>query len=178
MENNTNINPDLVPVSSKMGFGKAITIGLISGVVLATTVFFILSFVSVTPVINQIPVTEQLPAIDYDLAVAQARAKGEIDVVRSNLSNLRLHAELFYDANNEYLGVCQSDMFVSAISSIKYKAISGEVVCLDSVKAYVVAATLQDVDSTKTLCADSTGALTMPSEKASNFSSAKKYSCL
>jgi len=78
-----------------------------------------------------------------------ARDKGEDAATKSNLNNIRAQAELFYDDNSNYDGVCDDTNVAQGVT-----AASG--VCYDSEDAWAAAATLT-ASTTSYYCVDSTG---------------------
>ena len=112
-------------------------------------------------------------------SVSSARAKGANAAVKSNLSNSRAVAEIFYDSNNTYAGVCTAPASggtqtanSSALAAIKITSTSPSVtsqnsgtatptastaVCVESADGYVVAAPLKSPTGAM-YCVDSNGA--------------------
>lgn len=77
-----------------------------------------------------------------------ARGKGEDAAKKANLSNIRAQAELFYDTNGDYDGVCADATVLAAVA-----AAGGD--CGDSALAWGAEATLSG--TTSVFCVDSTG---------------------
>jgi len=78
-----------------------------------------------------------------------ARDKGEDAAVKSNLNNIRAQAELYYDAQGDYDGVCADSNVTAAVSASRGT-------CDDDVDAWAAFAPLSSSTSTA-WCVDSTG---------------------
>jgi prepilin-type N-terminal cleavage/methylation domain-containing protein len=84
-----------------------------------------------------------------------ARNKGADAAIKSNINNARAQAELYYDSDSSYAGVCDTadtgikNMVVGATSA------GGTVTCGDSDDAWALRSTLKA--STDSYCVDSTG---------------------
>ena len=86
-----------------------------------------------------------------------ARSGGQDAAVKSNLSNMRAQAELFYDNGNTYLNVCDSAQFTQAIAAADEangSATGKTVTCNDSATGWALAA---DLGTTGAWCVDSSG---------------------
>lgn len=71
-------------------------------------------------------------------SLSLARGKGMNAAIKSNLSNLRAEAEMWYDAkNNTYLGVCTSPRFKEAS-----KAINSDIICREAYNSWSASAAL------------------------------------
>lgn len=78
-----------------------------------------------------------------------ARDKGEDAAIKSNLNNIRAQAELFYDDNDDYDGVC-------ADTNVAQGVLAAGGTCNDSVDEWAAFATLSSASSSS-YCVDSTG---------------------
>jgi hypothetical protein len=90
-------------------------------------------------------------------SLVSSREKGVSAAIKSNISNLRAMAEIYYDKNHGYQGVCKSADFAPVITSVNQ--LKSSLVCRDSAKAYIVSAPLPDSTSSAQtyFCVDSTG---------------------
>ena len=72
-----------------------------------------------------------------------ARQKGREAVIKANMSNLRVQAELFLDAHqNSYLGFCSSPELKGAEASIKNNYGGTEFLCKNTSKTYAISVKL------------------------------------
>ena len=78
-----------------------------------------------------------------------ARDKGEDAAIKSNLNNIRAQAELVYDTDGDYDGVCLDTNVAQGVT-----AAGGT--CNDSVDAWAAFASLSSATSSS-YCVDSTG---------------------
>lgn len=54
-------------------------------------------------------------------SVNQARTRGVDAAIKGTMSSLRAQAEIFYDDNGNYTGVCQSNLFSNLVADIDEK---------------------------------------------------------
>jgi prepilin-type N-terminal cleavage/methylation domain-containing protein len=101
-----------------------------------------------------------------------ARSKGTDATVKSQLSNARVQAELYYDTNNNYTGVC-SDPTISNMRSAAASA-AGTASCTASSTAWVISAPLKNGSSGGHWCVDSQGT---SKEVATGATSTTDYNC-
>jgi protein-disulfide isomerase len=76
--------------------------------------------------------------------------------VRTNLSDLRVYAELYRDKESSYKGVCSSKDFKDMFGIIK-KDLKGKIICNSSKETFVIEAKIRKEKGY--YCADSTGAV-------------------
>lgn len=81
-----------------------------------------------------------------------ARDKGEDAAIKSNLNNIRAQAELFYDDQGDYLGVCDDPNVAQGVA-----AASGT--CNDTEDVWAAFASLSSA-TTSSYCVDSSGTAT------------------
>jgi prepilin-type N-terminal cleavage/methylation domain-containing protein len=93
-----------------------------------------------------------------------ARSKGADAATKSNLSNIRSQAEIFYDNGSTYLGVCADATVANMLTSAKSSAGAGAAItagglCNASATAWVATAPLKNPAAANgSWCVDSTGA--------------------
>ena len=87
-----------------------------------------------------------------------ARSKGEDAAKKANLSNIRAQAELAYDTDGDYDGVCTDSNVAEAVSA-------ASATCHDGAAGWAASATLSDSTS---FCVDYTGAATTSADIASD----------
>jgi len=85
-----------------------------------------------------------------------ARSKGSDAAIKSSLANARAQAELYYDTESSYEGVCTATSTGIANMKASIANIAGSVSCEDADDTWVMAAPLKS-DSTTIWCVDSTG---------------------
>ena len=73
--------------------------------------------------------------------------------IKSKISSLRAHAELFAIAEDGYLSVCTSDKFISVLSDIEESG-ANNLTCYDTALSWFAKAQLND---NSYFCVDSTG---------------------
>jgi hypothetical protein len=88
-------------------------------------------------------------------SLVTARQKAQEAAIKSNMSNLRAQAELFYDQPGSYSGFCVSKELKDARKSIEV-ADGTQFICRDSAKAYVISTKMSQASGY--WCVDSTGA--------------------
>ena len=92
-----------------------------------------------------------------------ARAKGSDAAVKSQLSNARAQAEIFYDTGSVYTGVCAAAASVNGIAPLIAATATSSgaaVVCNDSGQAWAAAAKLKSKGTSSApvyFCVDNTG---------------------
>jgi len=89
-----------------------------------------------------------------------ARDKGTDAANKSNLNNIRSQAEIVYDNDGDYDGVCADATIARAITA-------AGATCTDSASAWAAAVDLVSTSATDSYCVDSTGQATVSSVAAS-----------
>ena len=69
-----------------------------------------------------------------------AREKGLEASIKANLSGIRATAEIYYDDNESYDGVCDTFSVANTLENVRYD--SRDVTCADSIDSYAVQAAL------------------------------------
>jgi len=88
-----------------------------------------------------------------------ARAKGADAAIRQTMNSMRAAAELYYDANLSYLGMCDDAIIQKALASADTNNASGAVQCVDGddvTNKWAMEAQLVH-SSTEFYCADNNG---------------------
>lgn len=99
-----------------------------------------------------------------------ARDKGANSAIKSNLAGTRAQAEILYDTNGNYTGVCSNGTIVNAINAAKSAAglanatnvaigttgAAGTATCHETASAWAIEVPLKS-PSTSFQCVDSTG---------------------
>jgi prepilin-type N-terminal cleavage/methylation domain-containing protein len=86
-----------------------------------------------------------------------ARDKGTDAAIKANLANARAQAELYYDTEGDYAGVCTAASGIAATVDAAEDASQGAVGCKDSASGWTLTADLQDA-AQGFFCVDSQGA--------------------
>jgi type II secretory pathway pseudopilin PulG len=98
-----------------------------------------------------------------------ARAKGADAAIKANLANIRAQAEILYDTNSNYTGVCTnatvagqtagaaSALGGSVVNTLATAGTASTVICHESASAWAVASALK-TNTANSWCVDSTGA--------------------
>lgn len=84
-----------------------------------------------------------------------ARDKGTDAANKSNLNNIRAQAEIVYDDDGDYGGVCLNGKVAEAITASNSTA--HPAVCVDDTTAWAASVLLVSTASTTYYCVDSTG---------------------
>jgi prepilin-type N-terminal cleavage/methylation domain-containing protein len=102
-----------------------------------------------------------------------ARGKGANAAIKSNLANLRAGAEMFYDdAPGSYVGVCDSNQFTTASSSIVSAGVASGLVCVDAIDSWSASAQLKVAEGANThYCVGSSGASKLTSSAVASSTS-------
>jgi prepilin-type N-terminal cleavage/methylation domain-containing protein len=102
-----------------------------------------------------------------------ARGKGSNAAIKSNLANLRAGAEMYYDDKpGSYVGVCNSNQFTTASSSIVSAGVATGLVCKDAVGSWSASAALKVAETGGAYyCVGSSGASKLVSEQVASSTS-------
>lgn len=162
MENNNTMPVGTPAPDKKGGFWKGFIIGVVTMILLGVIGVVAVLFAG---------------SLLVNRSLDTAREKGNTAALKANLLNIRAQAEILFDMDGSYAGICGAPTISSMLAASKLEAKGGDVVCLADADSYAIGATYVDGGKDQTFCVDSAGNSMPVAGKASDVIKGANFVC-